>query len=66
MAGRTVTFNFGDGTANKTALTDATGTATVSHMYTSVSDGDSFIITATDLLSNVSGSASITFAEEGA
>ena len=66
VAGRTVTFNFGDGTANKTALTDATGTATVSHMYTSVSDGDSFIITATDLLSNVSGSASITFAEEGA
>lgn len=65
VAGRTVTFNFGDGSQNKTALTDATGTAVVTHLYTNVSDGDSFIVTATDLLSNVSGSGTVTFAASG-
>lgn len=63
VAGRTVNFNFGDGGPNRTAITDATGTATVSHLFNNVIDGSSYIVTATDLLSNTSGTANVTFTE---
>lgn len=63
VAGRSVTFNFGDGSVNKTAITDATGTATVTHTYVNVVDGTSYEITATDLTSNQSAQGDITFAE---
>ncbi len=61
VSGRMVTFNFGDGSINKTAITDATGTATVSHTFANVVDGTGFVITATDLTSNKSATGTITF-----
>lgn len=63
VAGRTVTFDFGDGSVNRTSVTDATGTAVVSHNFKDVVDGAVYEITATDLTSNKTGSGDITFTE---
>lgn len=64
VAGRSVSFDFGDGQLNEVDITDATGIAEVRHTYVQPVDGDIFIITAVDLASNVSGTGTVSFVQE--